>query len=235
MELLNRDEREKKVAEALKMLHGKLLKQLLAYLGDPPNPARVPDSFWSKVEREYRRSLTPLLFLLYLDAANQLVPDLVTKKDAQHWADDYAEEIASGVADHSREWFDAAKSRHLETEDGATLLDSSRSIFGEPRAQGIAATEVTRASVRGMSDAAERYNESVKDTDDGPRKELVAYWNSERDSKVCPICRPLNGKPLRNWGSDFPDGPPAHPNCRCWLDYKQGLKAENFIKKAITT
>lgn len=31
----------------------------------------------------------------------------------------------------------------------------------------------------------------------------------------CPICGPLNGQPEEFWRGDFPDGPPAHPNCRC--------------------
>lgn len=31
----------------------------------------------------------------------------------------------------------------------------------------------------------------------------------------CDICGPLNGKTERHWAAQFPDGPPAHPRCRC--------------------
>lgn len=47
----------------------------------------------------------------------------------------------------------------------------------------------------------------------------IWIWNTSEDDKVCPICRPLNQKPSEEWAEEFPEGPPAHPNCRCWLEY----------------
>jgi len=48
---------------------------------------------------------------------------------------------------------------------------------------------------------------------------VVAYWVTERDSRVCKTCQALGGQPERVWLSEFPDGPPAHVNCRCWLSW----------------
>lgn len=53
-----------------------------------------------------------------------------------------------------------------------------------------------------------------------PAKTLVAYWHTERDGKVCPICRPLHGLPEKDWRDKFPDGPKAHVACRCYLDWR---------------
>lgn len=53
----------------------------------------------------------------------------------------------------------------------------------------------------------------------GKRLSITAHWNTERDSLVCPVCRPLHGKPQGEWGV-FANGPPAHPRCRCWLNWR---------------
>lgn len=58
----------------------------------------------------------------------------------------------------------------------------------------------------------------------------VAIWHtSESDdiarfgkSRVCPICKPLDGRPRDEWTQSFPLGPPGHDGCRCWLDYSTG-------------
>lgn len=52
-------------------------------------------------------------------------------------------------------------------------------------------------------------------------KPIYAYWVTARDEKVCPICRPLNDKPEYLWTKDFPNGPPAHPVCRCYLNWRE--------------
>lgn len=61
---------------------------------------------------------------------------------------------------------------------------------------------------------------------DGQRKRtLVAFWQTENDAKVCPICSPNHNKREKpgdptNWTELFPSGPPAHPRCRCYLEWK---------------
>lgn len=47
-------------------------------------------------------------------------------------------------------------------------------------------------------------------------------WSTRQDERVCPICGPLDGQPMKVWRRYFPDGPPAHDNCRCsceWFHY----------------
>lgn len=46
---------------------------------------------------------------------------------------------------------------------------------------------------------------------------LFPYWVTEGDSKVCPICAPLDGAPEDQYWNISPGGPPVHVNCRCTL------------------
>ena len=49
---------------------------------------------------------------------------------------------------------------------------------------------------------------------------LLKVWHTQRDEKVCKICGPLEGKNQRFWEDKFPNGPPGHNNCRCFLTYQ---------------
>lgn len=109
-------------------------------------------------------------------------------------------------------------------------LDFDR-VFSPRRAEAIAATEVTRAITQGETAARfEIYADdpanraSFQGSDDTPpiiiSDGLVAIWQTEEDGRVCPLCGPLNGKPAQDWIGQFPQGPPAHVNCRCWLIYE---------------
>lgn len=58
----------------------------------------------------------------------------------------------------------------------------------------------------------------------------LAIWHTSQDDRVCPICRPLHGRPRDEWQSVFPLGPPAHPVCRCFIDYQ--LEAREHVSEA---
>lgn len=85
--------------------------------------------------------------------------------------------------------------------------------LGEESAQKDAVTETTRANSR-----AERVAADAFETRTGVK--IVAWWHTEEDTRVCQICKGLNRQPERVWLREMPDGPPAHPNCRCWLDWR---------------
>lgn len=85
--------------------------------------------------------------------------------------------------------------------------------LGQERVERAAVTETTRANSRAERAAAEDFERQT-----GVR--IVAYWHTEEDSRVCRICAGLNRKAEAVWLREMPDGPPAHPNCRCWLDWR---------------
>ena len=99
--------------------------------------------------------------------------------------------------------------------------------MGPDRDAVTAATETTTAAVNGTGGIEPIVNDAGF--------ALRRRWHTEKDGKVCPICRPLDGKwmefvelVLQNvtapGGTRAIDsivqngGPPAHPNCRCWIE-----------------
>jgi HK97 family phage portal protein len=87
------------------------------------------------------------------------------------------------------------------------LRDVLTPAFGEIRAATIAITEITRASTQTTNS----YEKFLNDA--GIKTEMV--WNTDADELVCRICKPYDNKLIDVWGIDSPEGPPAHPNCRC--------------------
>lgn len=241
-ELLNRDERERKVAKALRTLHGKQLRELKKLMGEPPDAQRVPDSFWKQAEEDHEELLLLLLMDVFYDAAEQEFPDRVTPDDAERWAERHAARTARDITRHSVERVrDAWRDFDPEDRESRRQFDERvRDTFSRDRADNIAATETTRAQTDGQQQGVREENKArekaAEDSDDGePAKILVAFWNAIRDSKTCPVCRPLHNTPERVWGQEFPDGPPAHPACRCWLDYREDLRAKGYVPSSLQT
>lgn len=87
------------------------------------------------------------------------------------------------------------------------LRDVLTPAFGETRAATIAITEITRAQTQ----TTQSYEKFLSDA--GIKTEMV--WNTDADELVCVVCKPYNNKLIDVWGIEDPDGPPAHPNCRC--------------------
>jgi hypothetical protein len=105
---------------------------------------------------------------------------------------------------------------------GTTLGDLMRRLpFDEARAQRIAVTEVTRV----YAGAAQVAGNELKREFPGVR--VVKQWFTNNDDLVCPICAPLNGMIVSIDGGFTTESgedalgipyPPAHVNCRCWID-----------------
>ncbi len=96
------------------------------------------------------------------------------------------------------------------------LLDEGQEpsrVFSSERAEKIAATETTRSVSAGETIALAIL--MIAGTNMRP------IWHTERDGLVCPICRPLHLTGAEVYGRVSPTGPPAHPNCRCHLDYEE--------------
>ncbi len=122
-------------------------------------------------------------------------------------------------------------------------LDSIRdNVLNASRINLISATEVTRSLSMGENwlfrqwralmemvtgrngDAEEKFDFDPEDMTKPTAPFKVAFsmtpvWATEKDAKVCKICGPLDGKPADKWGK-FELGPPAHPVCRCYLNYE---------------
>lgn len=83
----------------------------------------------------------------------------------------------------------------------------------ETRAARIAVTETTRAFAEGQKEAGRELREEF------PGMKIEKTWFTNNDDRVCDICGPLDGKSIL-YEEEFDNGdPPAHVNCRCWLEY----------------
>jgi HK97 family phage portal protein len=128
--------------------------------------------------------------------------------DAAAWAREYTYELVKGIDATSQAQLQSVISQlanaQLTEEDALALLEP---VFGSVRAETIAATEITRA----VSEAEGMYAELLQERE----VKFVERWLTAEDERVCPECGPLDHK--TNWAEDYPDGPPLHPNCRCWV------------------
>lgn len=128
---------------------------------------------------------------------------------AQAWARDYSFGVVRGINETTRQAISNAVQQYAST-PGMTVDDVARMLeptFGKRRASTIATTEITRA----YSQAAQIAQQELA----GRGVIVQSQWVTWRDDRVCPICAPLHNS--FEWAAEFPYGPPAHPNCRCWL------------------
>lgn len=133
---------------------------------------------------------------------------------AVRWAREHALGVARDITDTSRDF--VRQELAAWAESGAPLDELTgrlAPLFGPVRAEMIAVTETTRAFAEGNVIT---WRESG--VVDGLR------WMTAQDELVCPICEPLAGReaPLDGDGFSTEAGlgipaPPAHVNCRCWL------------------
>lgn len=128
---------------------------------------------------------------------------------ANRWARSYGFDLVSKLTNTTRETVRTALQSYLET-PGMSLEDIAQMLkpaFGEVRSDMIAVTETTRAYSEATNEIQRRLIAQGLN--------VVRIWYTKQDERVCDICGPLHGKPESEWSAEFPDGPPAHPRCRC--------------------
>ena len=138
----------------------------------------------------------------------------VINSAALEWASGYAYELVNGLTVTTRDVIQRTVAQFIET-PGMTIGDVEALLepaFGQVRAKMIAVTEITRAYSRSTAiyqDMLRRYG-----------IEMERVWQTSADERVCPICGPLNGQREGDWPEELRSGPPAHVNCRCWVNLR---------------
>ncbi len=159
------------------------------------------------IDGALRPDLLRLFTVIYLFMLADDVLSPIGLVAAQSFAANASRQIASGVATQSQ----------ASIAGGTAPAD----VFTAARIGSIAATEVTR-TISGAETAARREAAGGAEPADplAIADATIAIWWTEKDGRVCQICRPLHRRPYDDWRFSFPDGPPAHRNCRCWLIYE---------------
>ena len=131
----------------------------------------------------------------------------MTREQAEKYADQIRKVTQMAVQEKIQAWYESGDRTVQE------LREELEPYFGKPRARRIATTEITRAYAN--------HNLAVWST----LEYIVGKrWMTAMDDIVCPICMPLHGEfyELDNdgfigIGNVGIPGPPAHVNCRCYL------------------
>jgi len=226
-ELPDRMDWESEVVGRLARLLQVQKAQILELLGDPPDINNIPESVWREHGDQLFRALEKDSLAIYIAAAEHILASQpigvdwgLVNEHAARWAREHARDLALDISSTNRQNVAEALAGFFEQQQTiGDLRNRLASLFGPVRAELIASTEVTRAAVEGELDLVrELGKEGV---------ELTAFWVTERDEKVCPICKPLDKQPESPEGGFVPEGesgpgiphPPAHPRCRCWLNH----------------
>lgn len=216
-DLANRTEHEDRIAQGLIAVYGDIERAMLH------RPAALD---WPAYRKRVEDACIAALLLIYLAGVDGFTSGVANAAEipqprVQDRAIVYSQQVGRTLAAEmmdamqikANDILRAYRSGEITREDFERM---THSLTDRSRAETVAATETTRANTH-----AERWAADQTAAQTGKR--LAAVWNTERDGKVCPICAPLHGRIDAGWQSVIPAGPPAHPNCRCFLTYKPYL------------
>lgn len=175
----------------------------------------MPDEEIEGLREDLTQTLVPLLTNIVVDALTATAAEAGIElpldevlSDAAEWAAQYTYDLVRGISETERDICQKVVSQlangQIDREGAEAMLEP---IFGKVRAGMIAATEVTRAT----SQATLMYQRALE----AQGLESVRRWLTAEDERVCPVCGALDHKTEDVWAAEYPDGPPAHVNCRC--------------------
>lgn len=220
MDVLNRDELERRLARVISKDLRAEMNKLLDLLGDPPELSKVPYEYWQNGWKEIRKDVEPILVDTFSQQALGLMDYVGIGADwaqfnmiAADWARSYAYDLVTGMEGTTHRTLEKLLQKNVPGyfEEGLTSKELAVRLepqFGAVRSEMIAVTETTRAAVEGERAYVQ---ELVKETG----KEMIPIWLTANDDRVCVICGPKNGKPITD--GQFP---PAHPRCRCGVAWE---------------
>lgn len=208
----------------------------------------IPEDVWESIRQDIDEPAAALMLLLLMGSYSEqskraakvagIAPATTDEEALKRQAAGPAAALARQVAD---EYVSGVRSK-LETEVDAKAdeinslppKERARSVkqaidnaVGEDAAETTIVTNTTRGITAGQGSAGDDIGRMANVT-------MTVVWRTERDAKVCPICRPLDGNPIDRWEAVLDAntvsadtramivsqlGPPAHPNCRCRTEH----------------
>lgn len=221
------------IARVLRRMHGEHRQRVLEAIRKYGSVQAIPESFWEELKSDVDSEVAAVVLLLMTTGYQSMqrriarVPG-VPKKDGASM--DTEDAIRAGAARRAAELGREAAEAHVDytrrrldtvvqdaNGDQARLEQGVKDVMRErpkPGERDSAETTAITTSTRGLSTGE---SSAVRDEAERRGVAIDLKWQTERDGKVCPVCRPLHGKPSIEWVDQFPVGPPAHPNCRCGL------------------
>lgn len=183
--------------------------------------------YWSNLSSRIEALMRGKLEDVYMSAAEQFMDTVsyamdndLLRASARGWANQAAMNLVSQMNETSQRHLRDAVDKFLsEPMTNRELRDELARVFSPRRAELAAVTEVTRAASEGWERvAADLRARGVR---------LVAIWQTLVDERVCPICGPRHEK---KQGDGWMFLPPAHPKCRCFVNYEVVSVSESATK-----
>jgi hypothetical protein len=218
MDVPERAKLEAALARTLAGALRKIYQRLLEQLGDPPDWRNLSPDFWDLANDDLGRVLEPELQALYQSQALVLAESLpigvdwaLVNEAAVKWARNYTFKLVNQINVNTLKVLQSAIADAYER--GLTLGEVMARIspsFGPNRAEMIAVTELTRASVEGERELQRQLAATTG-------VNMQPWWQTANDEIAlsCVICGPRHNTPITDELY-----PPAHVRCRCWIGYK---------------
>lgn len=210
---MTRDEQEQAFASRIAKALRSIKTYILGVLGADVAKDALTNEVWQNVSQQYAAAVIPALETTFVGAVEVMVGtgagvawDGVNERAAS-WASQYGFELVKGITDSDRRYLQSAIDSFYR--DGLTLGDLTDKIarqYSPIRAEMIAVTETTRASVEG-----DRYYVAELAKMGAKMRGIV---ETNGDERVCGICGPKQGTDVAVSGY-----PPYHVRCRCNVRY----------------
>lgn len=214
-DLPNRMNLELRFARNLGRINGKFKREFERALGNPPNLNNIPPDLWERMENELYKQIYFMLLLLAAQSSYQHgFSESAATTFGNAYASRKAREFASAVISSSRsaafELRDVIIQHNIPgATPNLTVSQASGKLFNTAVLERKVVTETTRAVNTAAEAAVKALNQDDKDD----------TWITENDRRVCPVCKKFYGTKRQTWSRLFPNGPPAHDRCRCYIRY----------------
>lgn len=215
---MNRTQLERKLARELAKVETEFLRRLVDELGHPPMIEALSPQYWDDYARAIRHVLMDNIQGIGLSQVAELmdqigigidVNDVVA--DVISWSDSAVAQLVEDMVAKTKNTVDKlVRTANINDYTQDEFINRLAYRFGPVHAEMVAVTEVTRA----LTWATHELQAGLA------RQGINTFrrWVTAEDDKVCPICAPLDNTTLESgaWErAGLPDGPPAHPRCRC--------------------
>ena len=169
-------------------------------------------------ERISGSSIPRLAQRIYLNSAGGMLNEIGIKGDANlrdfiiQQSSKYSRDLAERMSKNQNDWYREGQSRKTGYEYSG--VDSDYAYKAKPYSKYEAEREAVTSISSMNSDSQKLTSQHLSDFS-GIKTTFV--WIPERDERTCKVCKTMGGTYEEFWSKHFPKGPPAHPNCRCFL------------------
>lgn len=251
----------RKLIDGLGPTHRRKLRDAIQVYG---SARAIPANVWEEIKQDVDQQAASLLLLLVMgvygaeysrarrtlpaDRKSHVAANLsdeqtetlrqqasqVAATAGRQVADEYVDSIRRRMATHIDD--KAEEINSLPPKERAKVVKQTiDDAVGGDAAEATVVTNTTRGVTKAQNSAGDDIGRMAS-------VQMTVVWKTERDAKVCPICRPLDGKTIDRWETVLeanrvpPDsrtaimsqlGPPAHLNCRCSKQHVAMDRGEN--------